>query len=72
MNYTNHDQNYINVSFVDTSREIIYICRLCQQFFYFNNKLHQHVKKCRKIQINDVDVHVTRIKLKNKAIQIAL
>ena len=72
MNYTNYDQDYVDVNFVDTSREIIYICRLCQQLFYFNNKLHRHVKKCRKIQINDVDAHVTKIKFKNKIIQIAL
>ena len=33
INYTNYNQNYVDVNFINISREIIYIYRLCQQFF---------------------------------------
>ena len=47
-NHTKDNHDYVDVDFVDTFRQLEYTCWLCQQIFYSNNKLHKHVRNCRK------------------------
>ena len=70
----NHEHEYIDVDFVDASRVLKHIYWFCQQIFYFNNKLHRHVRIYRKIFSNNnfVVQHVDTKSSKNKKAQISL
>ena len=46
----NYDVDKLNVNFVTISN---YFCRLCKVEFYFNNKLHRHVRTCRKERVDE-------------------
>ena len=44
----NHGHEYVDADFVGAPRVLEYTCRFCQQVFYSNNKLHRHIRDCRK------------------------
>ena len=47
------DDDKSNVNHVTS---LDYICRLCKIEFYFNNKLHRHVRICRKKRVNNLSI----------------
>ena len=48
--FDDDESNVNHVTFFD------YICRLCKIEFYFNNKLHRHVRICRKKRVNSLSI----------------
>ena len=75
INYTKNNHEWVNVEFINTSHVWKHTCQLCQQIFYFNNKLHRYMHTCRKLFSNNFIVaqyiNVKTLK-KNKNVQITL
>lgn len=46
-----------DVNFIGASRQLPIVCRFCQTEFSSNNKLHRHVRVCRKSTTEAVDAH---------------
>ena len=47
VNQFKHLFDFVNEFELKSKFEFVFICRRCHASFYFNNKLHKHVKQCR-------------------------
>ena len=56
IDYTKSNHEWVDIKFVNTSRVQKHTCRLCQKKFYFNNKLHRHVRIYLKTFSNNIIV----------------
>lgn len=54
-NFVNHSTMKTKFFFIQTD-ERVYTCRRCHESFYFNNKLHKHVRQCRVDFVNNFHV----------------